>query len=270
MRPAGLTVRDIQAMLGVTRGMIGSLMSAGLVEPHRGGRGEFRFSFQDAVLIRTAHSLRTAHISWAQILRALRRLREFNNERHLSAVRITAVGNRLAAREGSKFWLIDSGQYVIPLEAESGSADVVLLGGDGEAADEHHGDFVLACELEAADPSAAEAAYRRAIQAAPAFRDAYLNLGCLLVSRGRHADAAEIYRLGLEQLHDDPTLHFNLGVVLEDLGAAREAVVSYDRCIELAPDDADAHYNAARLHQELGDSHRAIRHFNQYRRLERP
>ncbi|MNL54571.1 Tetratricopeptide repeat protein [compost metagenome] len=71
-------------------------------------------------------------------------------------------------------------------------------------------------------------------------------------------------------LPNAPQLHFNLGVAREDVGAPQSALAAYERCIELAPDDADAHYNAARLHQELGHFQKALRHFNAFRRLDRP
>jgi predicted TPR repeat methyltransferase len=46
-------------------------------------------------------------------------------------------------------------------------------------------------------------------------------------------------------------------------------LAAYAECIALAPDFADAHFNAARLHEERGDPKTAIRHFNQYRKLNR-
>ena len=70
------TLREIQAMLGISRSAISGLMAAGFVSPSRGKRREYRFTFQDVVMLRTAHSLREAHIPARKILRSLRRLRE--------------------------------------------------------------------------------------------------------------------------------------------------------------------------------------------------
>ena len=39
--------------------------------------------------------------------------------------------------------------------------------------------------------------------------------------------------------------------------------------MRLAPTFADAHYNAARLHEQLGHATQAIRHYSEYRRLQR-
>ena len=51
------TLRNLQAMLGLSRGVITGLVDAGFVTPTRGKRREYRFSFQDVVLLRTAYGL---------------------------------------------------------------------------------------------------------------------------------------------------------------------------------------------------------------------
>ena len=61
-----------------------------------------------------------------------------------------------------------------------------------------------------------------------------------------------------------------MAIALEDAGRIEDALASYERCMALSPGMADAHYNAARLHQQLGDARQAVRHFNAYRRLQRP
>ena len=60
------TLRGIQSMLGLSRGVIAGLIAAGFVTPSRGTRNEYRFSFQDVVLLRTAHSLQAAQDPAAQ------------------------------------------------------------------------------------------------------------------------------------------------------------------------------------------------------------
>lgn len=296
MNREGFSLRELQARLGISRSLVNSMMAAGLVTPRRGPRNAYVFTFQDVVLIRTAHSLRTARVPVVRLLQSLRRLRDAEAGRHLSCVHIAAVGQKLAVREGDDYWLIDSGQYVMPFEPATGSAAVIDMArnrqegsteldhpkGSEECVDGPEQvqsarlaagtpdliqTFNVACDAEQDAPDKAEYTYRRILATDPAFRDAWLNLGCLLSHQDRLDEAIEIYETALHHLPDDATLHFNLGVTLEDRGQPREALARYRRSIELAPDDADAHFNAARLHQELGDLQRAIRHFNDYRRL---
>ncbi|MEO7245230.1 MAG: hypothetical protein ABIX12_08800, partial [Rubrivivax sp.] len=53
---------QLQQLIGLGRSTILSLVAAGYVSPARGPRRQYRFSFQDAVLLRSAHRLHQAHI----------------------------------------------------------------------------------------------------------------------------------------------------------------------------------------------------------------
>jgi len=130
--------------------------------------------------------------------------------------------------------------------------------------------------LEANDPAAAMAAYRRAVAARPDLADAHNNLGRLLHDAGELADAEACYRRALAADATPALYHFNLGVVLEDQGDARGAIAAYERSIALDATLADAHFNLARQLEQLGRLEhddlvirRAIRHLKQYRELSR-
>jgi tetratricopeptide (TPR) repeat protein len=268
------TLRGIQSMLGLSRGVISALVDAGFVAPTRGRRGELRFSFQDVVLLRTAHSLQQAQIPARKILRSLRRLKEtLPGELPLTGLRITAVGSEIAVKEGDTHWQADSGQLLIDFEvrpAPAGNVAVLVKRGPAAAPSEDPADwFNRALQLEGRDPASAEAAYRRAIALAPEWADPYLNLGIVLCEAGRAAEAAALYRDALGHCPREALLHFNLAVALEDLREPAQALAHYEACIELAPRFADAHFNTARLHEQLGHATRAIRHYSEYRRLQR-
>lgn len=264
-------VREIQSMLGISRGAIGSLVASGFVAPSRGRRNEYRFTFQDVVLLRTAYSLRAAQIPARRILRSLRRLKEtLPSEMPLTGLRITAVGNEIAVQEGTARRQIDSGQLLFDFDVQAPPASISVLtrqAQDPEDAPESW--FERGARLEAGNKSEAEASYRSAIALAPDHVDAYLNLGVLLCEGGRGAEAIELYRAGLTRCPGEALLHFNLAVALEDLERPEQALERYEACLRLAPKFADAHYNAARLHELLGHSSQAIRHYSEYRRLQR-
>ena len=129
--------------------------------------------------------------------------------------------------------------------------------------------FARGSALEGDAPLQAEAAYRRAIEGAPDYVDAYLNLGAMLCEAGRCQEAVDLYRDAITRCAAEALLHFNLAVALEDLGCAGEALQSYEASLALEPGLADAHFNAARLHELAGDPAHAIRHYSEYRRLQR-
>ncbi|MEP7301835.1 MAG: tetratricopeptide repeat protein [Caldimonas sp.] len=267
------TIRSIQELLGLSRGVIAGLVASGFVTPSRGPRNEYRFSFQDVVLLRTAIDLQGARIAPRRILSALRRLKAtLPAELPLTGLRITAVGNDVTVRDGRSQWQAESGQLVMDFEVApvKGTVaflqrvparpvpqdDAVSVFGQGEA-------------LEAKDRRAAEAAYRRVLALDPGFTDAYLNLGALLCESRRCAEAVALYDEALRRSPGEALLHFNRAVALEDQGRPVDALAGYNASLQLAPELADAHYNAARLHEQLGDARKALRHLSAYRRLER-
>jgi predicted Zn-dependent protease len=270
------TIRGIQEMLGLSRGVISGLIASGFVAPSRGPRNEYRFTFREVVLLRTAVELRAAHIPQRKILASLRKLRAtLPAELPLTGLRITAVGNDVTVREGGAQWHADTGQLVMDFDvAPAAGSTVAFLQRTPARASPPPADaaawFSRAEALEASDRRAAESAYRRVLAIDPTHADAYLNLGALLCESRRCDEAVALYDEALRRKPNEALLHFNRAIALEDRGDAAAALASYHTCLRLAPDLADAHYNAARLHQQLGDARQAVRHFNAYRRLQRP
>lgn len=266
------SLRDVQAMLGISRSVIGGLMASGFVTPARGERREYRFSFQDVVLLRTAHSLQQAAIAPRTILRSLKRLKAtLPGELPLSGLRISAVGSEVAIREGDAQWAAESGQLLFDFDVKPEQGNVSFLARRAVPVEEGANDWferAVAAE-EGHDPAAAEAAYRQVIDKAPDRGDAYLNLGVLLCDGRRYREAVALYRQALQRIPGEALLHFNLGVALEEIDRPADALASYETSIRLAPSLADAHYNAARLYELQDQPSKAIRHYGEYRRLQR-
>jgi tetratricopeptide (TPR) repeat protein len=264
-------VRDVERMLRMPRSTILGLVRAGFVSPARGARREYRFSFQDLIVLRTARALRAAKVPARRITRALRSLRRGLPESvPLSGLRISAVGDNVVVAEGGARWRTDSGQYVLELEVSVADGELRVLARDetptGPTAAEwfHRG---LAAEPES--PAEAQAAYERALALDPALPEARLNLGRLL-HQASHVEAAEhVYREGLQACGNHPTLLFNLGVLLQDAGRGTEAVEAYQAALREDPLFADCHYNLALLLEASGNQRGAIRHMAEYRRLAR-
>lgn len=279
LHDAPYTLRSLQQMLGMSRGVISGLIAAGFVSPTRGPRNEYRFTFQDVVLLRTAHGLQTAQIPPRRILGSLRKLKASLPEAlPLTGLRITAVGKDIAVREGGTQWSPESGQLLMDFEVAPAGRAVAFLApppetpSDTPPQDEEVDPvdwFMRGEALESSDAAAAEAAYREAVRLQPDFADAYMNLGALLCEAGRCDDAVALYDRALRHCPPDALLHFNRAIALEDQGRFEEALASYEACLKLDPALADAHFNAARLHERLGHAQHALRHFSAYRRLQR-
>lgn len=283
------TLRHIEEMLGLSRSVVTGLVNAGFVTPARGPRNELRFSFQDVVLLRTAFHLRAANIPPKRLLSSLKSLRErLPAELPLSGLRIKAVGNQVAVKEGDAQWGAETGQLLMDFEvapATGKQGSVAFLsreavtgattGAAPPAAAKRAGPppsaqewFGRGEQLEGADDAAAESAYRQALGLAPDHVYAAVNLSAMLCEAGRCREAIDVLEKAIRHQPDEPLLHFNAAIALEDLGRPGEALARYDRCLQLAPDFQDAHHNAAKLCEQIGDRQGALRHYSAYRRLQ--
>ena len=70
---SGYTTREVAELLAMNTDQVRHYVRRKLVEPERGERGEFRFSFQDVVLLRTAKGLLDANVSTRSGSTSLRR-----------------------------------------------------------------------------------------------------------------------------------------------------------------------------------------------------
>jgi tetratricopeptide (TPR) repeat protein len=265
----GYSLRDVGRLLGLPRSIVCGLIDAGFVSPSRGRRGEYRFSFQDLVVLRAAQALVEARLSTTRILRSLRRLRTQVPPRiPLSGLRVEAVGDAVVVREGDAQWQTHDGQYVLRFQVESPGGRLAFLDVPSptpELSDEAL--FERAVDLEHANAVAACELYRQAIVANPRHLGAYTNLGRLLHERQQLRESEAVYREALTRCGRDGTLLFNLAVVLEGMKRTVEAADMYRAALVEAPDLPDAHYNLALLCEAAGLKQEAIRHLSAYRKL---
>jgi tetratricopeptide (TPR) repeat protein len=264
-------VRDVERVLQISRSTILGLIKAGFVSPVRGSRGEYRFSFQDLIVLRTARALSAAKVSPRRITRSLKELRRHLPEQMpLSGLSIRAVGDRVVVQEGSRRWQADSGQYLLELDILVTDGELSVLtrdtSDDGGNAEDW---FNRGWELEEQNRSGAREAYEQALQLDPGHAGACANLGRLLHEAGEVVVAEQVYREGVRHCGSDPLILFNLAVLLEDVDRLEEAIQTYEQALQGNPRFADCHYNLALAYEVAGDPRRAIRHLGEYRKLQR-
>jgi tetratricopeptide (TPR) repeat protein len=267
------SVQDVERLLRLSRSTIKGLIDGGFVSPARGPRRQYRFSFQDLIVLRTARALTEAKVPSRRVRRALEELRQHLPETApLSGLSICAVGERVVVRDGPSRWQVDDGQYLLALDVviEHGELHVVERkepAREAASTPEPQDWFGRGLELEASDPATARAAYERAVDVDPANLAAWVNLGRLLHEQRKMIDAESVYQRALAACGPDALLYFNLGVLLEDMRRPAAALEAYQSAVVEDPSLADCHYNLARLYESFGKPQHAIRHLGQYRRL---
>lgn len=259
--------KDLKRLFGMPASAVRSLARAGYISPVRRA-GRLHYSFQDLVVLRTASTLRAANIPSHRINRTLQALRaNLPAGSTLNRFSLTALGNRIAVREGQTVWESDSGQYALALEIseEKGRLHVIARQDSASpAANSADEIYSRAYLLEETDQRAALAAYEACLAADPQHVEARINLGRLLHIAGRLAEAEQVYRAADKA---DPLLVFNLAVLLEDLEREPDAILAYREALALDPQLADAHFNLARLYERARNPKASLRHLLAYRRM---
>jgi tetratricopeptide (TPR) repeat protein len=265
---SGYTTREVAELIGLTAEQVRRYIHNGLVCPRRGSRGEYRFDFQDMVLLRTAKGLRDAKVPPRRALGALRKLRsELGTARSLASLRIRADGGIVVVREESVLWDAETGQGHLDFSTRELAGELAELRGRRlvEIPDEPDSDdfYNLGIDLEDADPERSADAYRQALQLDPGNVDAHVNLGRLLQASGRIDDARGHYRLALERVPDHQLALYNLGTSFDEVEDLDMAMACYCQADAVA----DAHYNLCRIFEIRGDQVAALRHLRRYRQL---
>lgn len=271
----GYRARDVSRLLGLPEEEVRRYAREGLVPARRGPRGEWRFSFQDLVLLRVAADLARASIPAARLRRALRRLRQqLPADRTLAAVHISADRDGVVVRAAGTAWHPESGQLLLDFDVEEVARRVAPFVREASRRDGTDGPargaaefYEWGCDLEPGAPAEAMTAYRRALELDPTHAGASLNLGRLLHEQGDLGGAERCYRQAIASPGHGALAAFNLGTLLDDRGLRDAALRAYLQALSMEPTMADAHFNAARILEAEGRQADALRHLGAYRRL---
>jgi len=269
------TTKEVAELIGLNTDQVRHYVRRKLVQPDRGDRGEFRFSFQDVVLLKTAKGLMDASVTTRKAYRALIKLKkELAQVKSLSAVRIYADGTTVVVRDDTQIWEVETGQVQLDFSTQSISVKDVA-GNVAEIAEKHVRAatnaedldtdewYNLGLDLEELEPEKAPNAYKQSIRLDPKNADAHVNLGRLYQLGGDLKQAKRHYELALTARPGHQLALYNLGTVFDELEEVVKAADFYQK----APAIPDAHFNLARIRELEGDEMSARRHMREYRSL---
>ncbi len=267
---SGYSTKQAAELIGLNPDQVRHYVRRKLVQPGRGERGEYRFSFQDVVLLKTAKGLLDASVSTRRAYRALTKLKkEMAEVDSLSSVRIYADGSSVVVRDDNHVWEVETGQAKLDFGPEELADNVAQIAERhvraAATADDLDTDewYNLGLDLEEVEPDKAPDAYKQAIRLDPKNADAHVNLGRLYQLKGDLKHAKRHYELALTARPGHQLAYYNLGTVFDELDETGKAADFYER----APGIPDAHYNLARICELNGDEVSALRHMRQYRDL---
>ncbi len=100
--------------------------------------------------------------------------------------------------------------------------------------------------------------FRKALQLAPKYADAYNDLANALRVSGQLSEAIDNYQHALELKPDFPQAQYNLGLALAQSGNWQAAILHYEQALQSRSDWAEAHGNLGRALAKIGRLDEAI------------
>ena len=263
------TRNEVERMMGVTRRELDYWTRLRLLLP-RARWGERFFNFSDLVALETIKRLAARKVPARRILRAVTILQtELGSAiTPLSKLRISTNGKQVVVyppvATARPFEPL-TGQFVLNFETSDLEKKIHAMA--SRSAEEWF-EFGMMCDSNTESLEQAVDAYRKAVDAAPDWVEARINLGTALYQLGRMQDAHEQFLMAVEIEPENALAEFNLGCVLEQMAKTAEAILHLSRAVELVPSLADAHLNLALAYEKNGQAHNALRHLSLYVRYE--
>jgi tetratricopeptide (TPR) repeat protein len=252
------SLRDTARILRVSPARLRAWSRNGLVSA-RAAKAE-SFAFDDLVRLRALVGLLSQGVSVRKIRGTVAQFEQSVPELRepLAALRVWGgSARRVVARHGDAL-LEGDGQLVLDFEAERFASAVVAIAPPAppDAAREPQTAFAWferGCVLDTQAGKAAEAlaAYRRAVELAPDFSDAWCNLGTVHFHRGERDEARGCYERALAADADHLEANFNLANLHDDAGRRETALHHYKAAVRVDPSFADARLNLALLYDRM-------------------
>lgn len=231
-------------------------------------RGTRFYSFADLVALNTLKRLVGRQIPARRICRAVLALeRQFGPcGTPFHCLRVVENGRNVAmVPPGAAAPPLDplSRQWLLPFPEEkpAGGLHQML----SRTAEEWY-EIALGCEGQPSQLAEAVEAYRHAVELAPHWPEARINLGVVLYELQQLDAAKEALRSALRLAPENAVARYNLGCILEELGEVDEAIEHLAAALRAMPRHAEAHANLALALEKKGETQSAREHWALYLR----
>jgi tetratricopeptide (TPR) repeat protein len=263
------TRNEVERMTGVSRRDLEYWTRLRLLLP-RARWGERFYNFSDLVALETIKRLAAQKVPASRIKRAITTLQTElgSTKTPLSMLRISSNGKQVVVHPPSEARPFEplTGQFVMDFETAAIAKKIHSMA--SRSAEEWF-EFGMLCDSDSGGsvPEAARA-YQKAVEAAPEWVEARINLGTAMYQLGRMEEAYEHFLMAVGFEPENALAEFNLGCVLEQLAKTDEAITHLSRAVDLAPGLADGHLNLALAYERTGNVQGVLRHLSLYIRYE--
>ncbi len=289
------SVRDASRIFGQKESRLRYWIQTGFLWPSVRRGGQYFYTFDDLITIRTAVELLDSGLTTQKVRKALAELRSElpDGVSPASKLRICSDGNTVVVVKDEVAYELENKQLVMAFAVSSIQGQIAeilpihpkervrLEDGTPEAIEECteqtlRQDLPSAYQLflhagdaqDENDDALAERYLRQCIGLEESMAAAHTNLGNLLHKQGRLEEAKERYDSALLYEPEQPEARYNLANLLEEMGNRDMAIAELRQVCTRSPEFADAHYNLAILLSEIGGEAQAQEHLAHYLTLD--
>ncbi len=285
------SVKDTAKIFGQTESRLRYWMQSGFLWPSVRRGGQYFYTFDDLIAVRTAVELLDSGLSVQKVRKAVAELRKElpDGVQPTARLRVCSDGKNVVVIKDDVAYEAESKQVVmafalssihnqiaeiLPMRPRNGESAVpnAIEANDEQTQKQKMPSayqlFLHATSAEASgDTATAEKYLRQCLELENSMAAAHTNLGNLLHQQGNLQGAKDEYDLALMHEPNQPEARFNLGNILEELGSRDMAIAEYRHVCSRSPNFADAHYNLGILLAEVGGKAQAQEHLSEYLRL---
>ncbi len=286
------SVKDTAKIFGQTESRLRYWMQSGFLWPSVRRGGQYFYTFDDLIAVRTAVELLDSGLSVQKVRKAVAELRKElpDGVQPTARLRVCSDGKNVVVIKDDVAYEAESKQVVmafalssihnqiaeiLPMRPRNGESAVpnAIEANDEQTQKQKMPSayqlFLHATSAEASgDIATAEKYLRQCLELENSMAAAHTNLGNLLHQQGNLQGAKDEYDLALMHEPNQPEARFNLGNILEELGSRDMAIAEYRHVCSRSPNFADAHYNLGILLAEVGGKAQAQEHLSEYLRLD--
>lgn len=289
------SVRDASRIFGQKESRLRYWIQSGFLWPSVRRGGQYFYTFDDLITIRTAVELLDSGVPVKKVRTALKELRSELPQGVTPAakLRICSDGTNIVVVKDDIAYEPDTKQLVMAFAVSSINtqiAEILPIKAKKPAkqndATPHVidtcSDETLRQELPSAyqlflhardaevehDDELAERYLRQCIGLEESMAAAHTNLGNLFHRQGRLEEAKARYGTALLHEPEQPEARYNLANLLEEMGNRDLAITELRQVCSRTPEFADAHYNLAILLSEIGGEAQAQEHLSHYLTLD--
>jgi tetratricopeptide (TPR) repeat protein len=257
------STRAAARILAVPPGRIRYWVKRQFINPSMLRGRNFRFAFNDLILMRLAKELIPTRSHLEPVQRCFDRVRGMiGTSRAVSSLKLENLDGRIVVRDGDACFEAETGQLVLNFEKRSrGKVE------EGFGAARARERFEEARRTAEEDPLKALTIYSDLVNREPVNFDAHMRLAALLEHEGDLKGALRNYLGAAAIVPANSDVHYKLGLLYRKTGENDAAIRSLNRALECDPTMVEAHRNLADVFSQVGRKRDAIKHLSAIHRL---